>query len=195
MDVDGEPVGLIPEPLLHEYGLSSGSVVDEPVLLVLLRAGKVATALALANVFLAHRPRSTAEVRNRLRRAKCDDETIQTVVDALVAQNLLDDTRFASMWVDSRTAFSPRSARLLAQELRQKGVDRQSIDEVIATLPASDETGAAVVAGRKKLRTFSRLAEQEFHHKMTGFLSRRGFSYGTIEPAVRLLWSEAQENL
>lgn len=195
IEVDGEPVGIVPESLLQEHDLAAGSAVDAIALQLLMQAGQVAAALALANGFIAHRPRSTAEVRTRLRRAKFDDHTIQTVIEALHAQNLLDDTRFASLWVDSRTAFSPRSTRLLAQELRQKGVDRESIDEVIGTMPTGDETEAALAAGRKKLHTFSRLDEQEFRRKMAGFLARRGFAYETVEPAVHILWSEAQTNL
>src|SRR5689334_11959593 len=91
LEVDGMPLGPLPEQEVARHSLSVGHQLDEATLAVLRRASGLAQALALANGYLAHRPRSEAEVRLRLRRAHLDDEIIDAAIQALVAQGLLDD--------------------------------------------------------------------------------------------------------
>ena len=194
VEVDGDLLAVIPERLLEEHGYTVGTSLDEAEVRELQASGRVAEALALANAFIAHRPRSAAEVTNRLRRAHVDDETVQIVLDLLREQGLLDDTRFAALWVENRSSFHPRSARMLEYELRQKGVAREAIETVIGATSAGDEVETAVAAGRKRLRAFASLDEEAFRRRMAAFLARRGFSYQTIDPALHVLWSEQQEN-
>jgi regulatory protein len=190
VEVDGELLAILPERLLEEQGLAVGSILDPAEAAALQESGRVAAAMALANAFLAHRPRSTAEVTSRLRRAQVDEDTLQIVLDRLREQRLLDDTRFATLWVESRSSFQPRSARLLQHELRQKGVARDTIETVIAARSGDDEVDTAIAAGRKRLRAFASLDEETFRRRMAGFLARRGFNYAAVEPALRVLWAE-----
>jgi regulatory protein len=194
VEIDGEPLGAIPERLLEEQGLGVGSTLGADTLRALRDAGQLAEALAIANAFIAHRPRSTAEVTQRLRRAHVDEDTLHTVLETLREQQLLDDARFAALWVESRTSFSPRSARMLEYELRKKGIDRDAIATVIGSTTTDDEVEAAVAAGRKRLRAFGSLDEEDFRRRMAGFLARRGFRYETVEPALATLWSELQRD-
>ena len=43
----------------------------------------------------------------------------------------LGDDKFARDWVENRTAFQPRGKRLLAMELRQKGVAEEAIQQAL----------------------------------------------------------------
>ena len=192
LEIDGMPLGPLPEQEVARHSLSVGHQLDEATLAALRRASGLAQALALANGYLAHRPRSEAEVRQRLRRAHLDDEIIAAAIQALVAQGLLDDRRFATLWVESRASFSPRSSRALEVELRQKGVDRDSIDEVLAGA-GTDDAAMAIEAGRKRLRAFGALDEDTFRQRMSGYLGRRGFAYDVVRQAVETLWEEAKE--
>ena len=189
MEIDGAPVGALPERELARLGLAVGQSID-PVALEGLRAtAALAAALSLANGYLAHRPRSEAEVRRRLAQAGFDALAIDAAVEALTAQGLLDDTRFAALWVESRSLFSPRSAQTLGRELRQKGVDRDQIDAVLAS-SGTDDAALALDAGRKRLRSYGSLDEAAFRQKMSGYLMRRGFGYDVVRAAVELLWAE-----
>ncbi|MGH2391373.1 MAG: regulatory protein RecX, partial [Chloroflexota bacterium] len=151
---------------------------------------RMGEALIIANRFLAHRPRTAGEVRSRLRRAHLESEVIDAALAELEHQGLLDDRRFAALWVENRTAFSPRSARVIGQELRRKGVDREVIDQTFAGAEMGDEAGLALDAGRKRLHSMSALDEESFRRRMGGFLSRRGFDYQATRAAVEQLWTE-----
>ena len=189
VEIDGEAVGALPERELGRLGLTVGQSID-PVSLEALRAtAALAAALSLANGYLAHRPRSEAEVRRRLGQAGFDVPAIDAAVESLTAKGLLDDTRFAALWVESRSSFSPRSAQTLGRELRQKGVDRDQIDAVLASA-GTDDAALALDAGRKRLRSYGSLDEAAFRQRMSGYLMRRGFGYEVVRAAVEILWTE-----
>ncbi len=138
---------------------------------------------------LGYRPRSESEVRQRLAKAQIDDHLIDRVVARLRQDGLLDDRDFARYWVENRGNFNPRGTRLLAAELRRKGVDREVIAEALA---GGDEEEGALAAGRRKLRQFGSLDYRTFRQKMGAYLARRGFDYETARAAANRLWQESQ---
>jgi regulatory protein len=142
--------------------------------------------------YLAPRPRSRAEVRRRLlaprpRREPPSAVAVERVLERLQSAGLLNDQDFAAFWVENRERFSPRSARALGMELRQRGVARETADA--ATAPELDDE-RAIAAGRTRLRTFRGLDFKSFRERMGAFLLRRGFGYGVTGRAVRQLWEE-----
>lgn len=137
--------------------------------------------------FITYRPRSIAEVRQNLRGKEVDDTIIEQVVNRLSELELLDDTAFARYWVDQREAFKPRSPMALRQELLQKGVERQVIDEVLVEL---DETAAARRAAEQQAGRWTNLDKETFYQKMSSYLQRRGFRYDTIREVINELWQE-----
>ena len=108
----------------------------------------------------------------------------------LVEHHYLDDEEFARYWLDNRSRFRPRSAKAIRYELRQKGVDSDAID---AALEGMDEDDAAWDAAASKLDRWRNLPEDEFEHKLSGFLARRGFGYSTIRRTVQRAWKAVQE--
>jgi regulatory protein len=143
--------------------------------------------------FLAVRPRSRAEVRRRLltprpKKPAPGPAEVERVLDRLAERSLLDDGDFAAFWVENRERFSPRSARALGQELRQRGVSRETVEAV--SQPERDAE-RALEAGRQRLRAMAGTDYQTFRTRMGQFLQRRGFSYGVARDAVRALWTES----
>src|SRR5262245_60801205 len=63
--------------------------------------------------FLEARPRSTTEIRERLRRKEFADEAIEAAIERLAALNMIDDAAFARSWVENRQASRPRSVGAL----------------------------------------------------------------------------------
>lgn len=144
--------------------------------------------------FLTTRPRSRAEVRRRLlqprrNRPAPPAEAVDRVLDRLAEKHLLDDREFADYWVEQRERFSPRSSYALAQELRQRGVDRDTAD---AAVDAERDAERALDAARPRLRTLSGADYETFRAKLTAFLQRRGFGYGIARDTVRALWEETR---
>ncbi len=91
-----------------------------------------AVVLEAAARFLEARPRSVAEVRRRLTTAGYRADLVEGAVERLLELGILDDEAFARMWVESRDRARPRGERAIRQELGLKGVDRSTVDLVLA---------------------------------------------------------------
>ena len=139
--------------------------------------------------FLSYRSRSRAEIEGYLKRHKVVPEIIPLVADRLTEAGLLDDQDFARYWVENREAFRPRGKRLLRSELRGKGIANAIIDQVIEDI---DESDGAYRAARVRARRLSQLDYQTFRRRLSGFLQRRGFDYGTVKETVTRVWQELQ---
>jgi regulatory protein len=145
-------------------------------------------ALQKALRFLGYRARSLREVRENLQKYAISEAVIELTIKRLEETGLLNDQEFAQAWVENRNTFRPRSSRVLALELRRKGL----ADEVISTTLAHslDESSLAREAARKYLRKVAGLDWPGFRSKLGGFLGRRGFAYAVVAPVLRELWAE-----
>ena len=137
--------------------------------------------------FLDYRPRSTAEVRRSLEKHGFEPEVIEAVIQRLGRSGLVNDEQFAQTWVENRSEFRPRGRRALSMELRQKGLDDESIETALAEL---DEDSLAYQAALKQARKLQGLPKPDFRRRLAGFLMRRGFDYGVIEPVLEQVWQE-----
>ena len=135
---------------------------------------------------LSYRPRTEREVRDRLAR-RFPQDIVLGVVEALRAEGLLDDARFASQWTEGRSARNPRSARMIARELQAKGVDASLAEEAVREV---DDEESAYRACQKYARTGGRPDDAAFQRRLLGYLGRRGFSQSVSRRAIRRLTDE-----
>jgi len=128
--------------------------------------------------FISIRPRSQKEIQDYLKRKITRNLKLRDLVyKSLEELNLVDDRTFVSWWLDQRNYFKPKGKRVLIKELRQKGIDKELIEELLADL---DELPLARRAISKKIETFKKLTYLEFKQKVSTFLAYRGFSWSTI---------------
>ncbi len=146
---------------------------------------KRATAAALR--FISYRPRTESEVRARLRR-HYPPQIIDTVVQSLVDRSLIDDSRYAQSWADSRYRLKPRSADAIRRELATKGIPRSQAEEAVLDL---DEYDSAYRAGSKHARLLTDKTLATFKRRMWAYLQRRGFNSTVTGTTVECLWRES----
>ncbi len=167
--------------------LEVGQVLTPEKINQLQAEDAVEVALQRAIRFLGYRPRSTSEVEKNLEKHQTPEATIREVIEKLQRNGMLDDKKFARLWVENRSDFRPRGAFALRRELQQKGIRSSLIEEALAGI---DEDALAYLAGQKKAAKLRSDDYQDFRKKMFGFLSRRGFDYGTIAGVTQKIWEE-----
>jgi regulatory protein len=170
--------------------LHIGQELDEAQIQTLQRQDTEEVALQKALAVLSFRPRSEFEVQKKLIDDGYDEAVIRSVIDRLKANGLLEDRSFAQVWGENRTVFHPRSRRLMALELRQKGVSDEVVRETLAE-SVEDEV-LAYEAALTQARKWARLPWIEFRKKLNGFLGRRGFNFETADAAAHRVWKELQ---
>jgi regulatory protein len=178
---------------LSDLGISVGSELSPDQLTELAALSDRARCLGAAIQLLTHRPRSVRELRTRLRQKNFSAEAIDAAIEKLSGWGYLNDEDFARFWVENRQANRPRGGRLLAQELRIKGIDRETIRE---TIDASeiDEPAVALDLARTKLRSYRDLPPEVAKRRLAGFLTRRGFGYDAIKPVLDELFDNDDDD-
>jgi regulatory protein len=139
------------------------------------------------------RPRSTAEVRRRLEEAEVDPEAIEAAIARLTEQGYLNDAEFARFWVENRQRFRPKGEQALRQELRQAGVDSETIQQSLEGLDTSEAAYAAARPRAERLRLLAQEDAQAFKQKLGNFLLRRGFNYDIVREITNQLLREMRE--
>ena len=145
-------------------------------------------ALQQALLFLSYRARSESEIRRNLQKHEIPNDVIEETLERLRRDGLANDDQFARAWVENRSAFRPRSRRLMALELRRKGLDDEAAK---SALEGVDDEALAYEAAQKRAIRFKGLEWSEFRTKLSGFLARRGFSYSVIASAISRVWNES----
>ena len=169
-------------------GLHVGDEIDDDALRSLRRDAAGADAMATAIRLLSYRPRSEAELRQRLARRGEPPEPVDGAISRLRELGLVDDAAFARTWVEGRSRLSPRSRRLLRRELQAKGIDGEAAQEALAPL---DDDEAALRAAERRAVALHALPDTDFARRLGEFLRRRGFDSATARRTVQRLWQDA----
>ncbi len=168
--------------------LHAGQVLSEEQIRALDSRAQIERGFHYALQLVSRRPRSTQEIRQRLRKRKLPPDVQDAILERMAQRGYLDDWAFARAWVEDRMTFRPRGRAMLRFELRQKGIAEEIIEAVLSEL---DEQQALQLAAAKGARMYRRLDWETFRQRLTGYLARRGFPYPMIAPAVRQAWKAA----
>ena len=163
-----------------------------------------AVVLEAAARFLEARARSVHEVRRRLGTAGYRTELVEAAIERMTELGMLDDEVFARAWVESRDRARPRGERAIREELRLKGIDRETVDVVLGERrdraaeaggegeeegpPASADRIAAERLLAKNARTLARVADpRKRRQRAYALLARHGFDPGTCRDVAATL--------
>jgi len=177
---------LLAEVAIKE-GLQVGQELSANQVEVLTGSNHFHRCLNAAIRYLGYRPRSEAEVRQRLQRHGFNGDCTEKVLAQLKEQGLVDDTAFARFWKENRESFSPRSQRLTRLELQRKGLDGGVIDQVVGEVDDSDSAYRAALGKARRLLPSD---YQGFRRRLGEYLRRRGFNYEVINDTVERVWKE-----
>ena len=193
VSLNGEFAFGIGVDLLLREGLAVGDELDAARVAALIAADESGKASGAALVLLGHRARSEHELRDRLRQKGFSPGAIDAAIEKLAGWGYLNDAAFARAWVESRAANQPRGERLLAQELRRKGVDRELVADTIAAAEV-DETTDALALATAKLRSYRGLDPPVARRRLGAFLARRGYGYDVVGPTLARLFGEGADD-
>lgn len=146
-----QTVGIGADPDVLKVGLSDGSFlllrasflangIPYPELSIVLspaqheafsRAADAYAAELTALRLVALREHSRYLLRMKLRQRKCSEHSISLVVDRLTQFGLVDDERFARLWVESRIASKCESRAKLFGGLVDRGISRDTAERVL----------------------------------------------------------------
>jgi regulatory protein len=165
-------------------GLKVGNEISEEEVKKLLKGNEFNTTYEKLLRFATLRPRSRKEVGTWFKKHKVHLSLQKDLVKKLEHLELLDDGKFAKWWVEQRLQFRKKSKRELVLELRSKGVDKNTIADVLSETEVDEYKTAKDLLEKKKYR-WEKFDDRKKRQKMTEYLARRGFSWDVIKSVVK----------
>ncbi len=147
------------------------------------KKGKSDRAFAYAYRLLNIRPRSEKELRERLSGRGFGKDAVCEVVSFLKEKNIIDDSKFARAWIESRMRAKPKGDMALRGELRQKGVSAVIVEQALSGR-SSGEAVACRDLAKKRMKAFGKLPEKKARRKLFSFLAGRGFKFEAIDDVI-----------
>ncbi len=194
VELDGSFAFALPADLVTTEHLEVGDELDAPRVTRLLADDERARATDAALTFLSYRARSEREVRDRLRRGRYSQEAIDHAISRLHDWRYLDDEDFARRWVENRSTHRPRGRRLLQQELRQKGIDSETVRDVIDESDL-DEVAAATALARQRVPSYRGQDPLTVRRRLGGYLARRGYGFDVVRVALNAALGETDDDV
>lgn len=173
--------------LVLQFALKKGMVLTEGVQRALLEADQPLRARQKALQFLALKPRTEHEIRERLRQDEISAHVIEDVLVVLRERGFVNDEAYAKSFAESRLQSGTLGPRRVADALRQKGVDRNVIEDALREekRTADPATSLADLAQRRWDQLHREQDARKRSKKVFDFLVRRGFSFDDAREAVK----------
>ena len=177
----GETLSM-PRAMLRERPYRGGTPFDRESFNAFLRERAYPFAMEKAVALLASRARTEKEVADALLQNAYPEQIVARVIAQLHEAGYLDDGDFAGQWAASRTARG-LGERRIRMELRQKGVDPDTIERALSAVNEEKQMDGALKAAQKAARgrDMTQRAEQQ---KVLAALARRGYDYSVARAAL-----------
>lgn len=185
----------ITEDTLVKLRLKKGQEVDEMALAEIVKEENHNKCFNYAVFLLSKRNYFESVLVEKLKAKEYDEEAIGLALERLHSYGYLDDSRLTEAFVKDKKKFSKKGPRLIASELKVKGVDGAVIQEMIEVHYQEDEAlenCKALVL--KKLDYYRRKTEDVYtlKGKLYAFLAQKGYPSDVIKKAIEeVLQSEA----
>jgi len=140
---------------------------------------------------LSAKPRSVAELRERLREKEwASEEAVEYAITRLSEYGYLNDEQFALGYASARVRQRAVGRGRLARDLQMKKIDRETAEQTLEKVfTETPETELIDRALEKRIRLRGRPATRQETKSLFDHLLRLGFSYDLIINKVRALSS------
>jgi len=165
--------------------LCEGLTLDGVELDQVIRASELTGAREKALDLAARREHSRAELERKLRRKRFPDDAIRNALNDLEERGIIDDRRFARLWVEARLRKRPEGRVQLVAGLLQRGVSRDIAERCVVEIYEERETLVASAlrrAAERSWRSSGGSTEAAIRR-----LVRRGFGFAEAREAVQAL--------
>ena len=178
--IDGEFYGVLHSDIYIKSNIKPGGDIAQPDLDELIMRSSEAIAREKALTLLAGRSYTSQGLYEKLT-AISDEESAATAVRRMQELGLIDDRDYAKRYAADCVNLKGFSYMRTRQALRQKGISRAIIEEVMEGMTEEPE----VLIARAVLRRYKRYIDTEKGRKKTiDALTRRGFFYADSRAVV-----------
>ena len=171
--------------LVVKFGLRVGLEIEEERLQRLIDEEEILKAKKYAFDLLIRRSYTQKEMTDKLKRKEFSQGAVSSTIEILQRLGYIKDESYAEDWVASRKRLKPKGRKALRDELAKKGIDKTTINRVIAEIDDEEEHEMALTAAKKQAVHYKGLDKKVAKSRLYGFLLRRGFEHRTTGSVVK----------
>ncbi len=117
----------------------------------------------------------------------------QGVLQKLIDQRFIDDRRYAEAYTREKSSLAGWGRKKIALQLRAKGVVREIVDEVLASLDNDEQSERLVDKLQRKLRSTKAASEYELRGKLLRYALSLGYDYDMANDAISRVVSDSDD--
>lgn len=181
IEVDGRFFCGMKLETVMEHRLKVGAVVSEEELSRLQLESEKLTALDKALSFITASMKTEKDVRAYLKKKGYLSDVTDYVVEKMRSYGYLDDAAYARAYIEH--AGKKKGARLIAMELKRKGVPDEAVEEALSTFEGEEESAREVLKKYLRGKTIDKATLMKAYRHLMG----KGYSYETVKSALEAL--------
>lgn len=170
-----------------KHRLKVGVAVSEEELSRLQLESEKLTALDKALTYITASMKTERDIRAYLRKKGYLEDVSDYVVEKMRSYGYLDDDAYARAYIEH--AGKKKGSRLIAMELRQKGVSDEAIEEALSSVSGEEESALEVLKKYLRGKSLDRATLLKAYRHLMG----KGFSCETAKGALERLGSDLDE--
>ena len=172
--------GIFLDEILAIYKLKTDQEIDEDDFKKIKKENDRKVSFDMAVCYMEKYVVSQKGIKDYLKKKGFDDNTISATIDKLKDYGYVDDEKFARNYFDSLTA--SKGKRAIANKLREKGIAKEIIDDLVEEIEDEDEISKATVLAEK----FAKNREKSLKNKQKSLahLVRKGYDYTVAQQAT-----------
>ena len=195
LKIEGKPPFFIDEETIYKNSLRVGDVISDARLQGIKQQADLAWLKHRGMQILSRRMISERDLRRKLSAERKSPAIRDEAMAQLKRYGFFDDSRFATAFIRSQIARGVKSRLYLKQKLWEKGIDREIAELVIETeLEGFDEKAAVIELAKKKFKSLQHLPADKARNRLISFLKGKGFSWDTINSAVKTVLADESED-
>lgn len=183
--IDGEYVMNLDAQTLIENRFDVGREIDDDELKEIIEKSNERRAKDKALWLISYRSHSKKELFDKLRR-DFDEDSAQKAIDRMQELGLINDGEFAKAYARKLVYGKKMSLRAAELELRRKGIDNITAEQVLSDLEYDAQTQIIEFISKK----YRNIEDEKVRRRAVAALQRKGYGWDDIKQAIETLVSE-----
>ena len=177
--IDGEYVMTLDAQTLIENRFDVGREIDDDELGEIIEKSNERRAKDKALWLISYRSHSKKELFDKLRR-DFDEDSAQKAVDRMQELGLINDDEFAKAYARKLVYGKKMSLRAAELELRRKGIDNITAEQVLSDLEYDAQTQIIEFISKK----YRNIEDEKVRRRAVAALQRKGYGWDDIKQAI-----------
>ncbi len=177
--IDGEYVMNLDAQTLIENRFDVGREIDDDELGEIIEKSNERRAKDKALWLISYRSHSKKELFDKLRR-DFDEDSAQKAVDRMQELGLINDVEFAKAYARKLVYGKKMSLRAAELELRRKGIDNITAEQVLSELEYDAQTQIIEFISKK----YRNIEDEKVKRRAVAALQRKGYGWDDIKQAI-----------